>query len=302
MRHRAAVIGTFDGVHLGHAAVLSALLNEAEARNLEPTAITFDRHPLSLIDPAREPEAITTTHRKEELIRKTGANPLVLPFDDKLRATTAAEWMKILKDSYDVELLVVGYDTTFGCDGLSYSISGYKKLGEENGIEVIEAPFVAGISSSAIRKAIREGDVCHASEMLGRHFSLSGITVGGNRLGRTIGFPTANIVPAPGIIIPANGVYAAKATLPDGSHVGAMVNIGTRPTIMRGNDRTVEAHLIGWEGDLYGKGLTIAFVSRLRDEARFNSIDALRRQLEKDRRETGQILEKEGKQPSAANF
>lgn len=295
MRKKAAVIGSFDGVHLGHAAVLSTLRNEAEARNLEPIAISFDRHPLSLIDPSRAPEAITSLQKKEELIRKAGVSPVILPFDENLRATTAADWIRFLKDSFDVELLVVGYDTTFGSDGLSYSISGYRNLGKENGIEVIEAPFVAGISSSAIRKAVAEGMVEHAAEMLGRNFQLNGIVVGGNRLGRTIGFPTANLLPAPGIVIPANGVYAARAILTDGKHIGAMVNIGTRPTIMRGDDRTVEAHLIGWEGDLYGKNLTLAFVSRLRDEIRFNSIDALRRQLEEDRLNTGQTLENMGK-------
>lgn len=295
MRKKAAVIGSFDGVHLGHAAVLSTLRNEAEARNLEPIAISFDRHPLSLIDPSRAPEAITSLQKKEELIRKAGVTPVILPFDENLRATTAADWIRFLKDSFDVELLVVGYDTTFGSDGLSYSISGYRNLGKENGIEVIEAPFVAGISSSAIRKAVAEGMVEHAAEMLGRNFQLNGIVVGGNRLGRTIGFPTANLLPAPGIVIPANGVYAARAILTDGKHIGAMVNIGTRPTIMRGDDRTVEAHLIGWEGDLYGKPLTLAFVSRLRDEIRFNSIDALRRQLEEDRLNTGQTLENMGK-------
>ncbi|MDE6095054.1 MAG: riboflavin biosynthesis protein RibF [Muribaculaceae bacterium] len=295
MRKKAAVIGSFDGVHLGHAAVLSTLRNEAEARNLEPIAISFDRHPLSLIDPSRAPEAITSLQKKEELIRKAGVSPVILPFDENLRATTAADWIRFLKDSFDMELLVVGYDTTFGSDGLSYSISGYRNLGKENGIEVIEAPFVAGISSSAIRKAVAEGMVEHAAEMLGRNFQLNGIVVGGNRLGRTIGFPTANLLPAPGIVIPANGVYAARAILTDGKHIGAMVNIGTRPTIMRGDDRTVEAHLIGWEGDLYGKNLTLAFVSRLRDEIRFNSIDALRRQLEEDRLNTGQTLENMGK-------
>ena len=295
MRKKAAVIGSFDGVHLGHAAVLSTLKNEAEARNLEPIAISFDRHPLSLIDPSRAPEAITSLQKKEEFIRKAGVSPVILPFDENLRATTAADWIRFLKDSFDVELLVVGYDTTFGSDGLSYSISGYRNLGKENGIEVIEAPFVAGISSSAIRKAVSEGMVEHAAEMLGRNFQLNGIVVGGNRLGRTIGFPTANLLPAPGIVIPANGVYAARAILTDGKHIGAMVNIGTRPTIMRGDDRTVEAHLIGWEGDLYGKNLTLAFVSRLRDEIRFNSIDALRRQLEEDRLNTGQTLENMGK-------
>lgn len=291
MTPKGAVIGTFDGMHLGHAAVLSTLFKESESRGLEPIAITFDRHPLSLIAPERAPKAITTLAKKEELIRKSGVTPIVLPFDEKLRSTTAADWMKFLKESHEVDLLVVGYDTTFGCDGLAYSISDYRRLGEEIGIEVIEAPFVAGISSSAIRKAISEGNVEKAAVMLGRHFSLPGIVVDGNRLGRTIGFPTANLMPSPGLVIPANGVYAAKAVLPDGKKMDAMVNIGVRPTIMRGDNKTVEAHLIGWEGDLYGKNIRLTFHRRLRDEVRFNSIDALRKQLDTDRDNTIKSLQ-----------
>lgn len=290
MTQNAAAIGTFDGVHLGHSAVLETLRKESAKRGLESIAITFDRHPLSLIAPERAPKALTTIQRKEELIRKSGVTPVVIPFDRELRETSAADWMRLLREKYNVKLLVVGYDTTFGCDGLSFSISGYRKIGEGIGIEVIEAPFVAGISSSAIRKAISAGNVRAAAEMLGRQFSLGGIVVEGNKLGRTIGFPTANILPSPGIIIPANGVYAAKATLPGGSRHDAMVNIGIRPTIQRGDSQTIEAHIIGWRGDLYGNNIRISFHDRLRDETRFKSIDALRRQLETDLNNTKEAL------------
>lgn len=283
MTGKAAVVGTFDGMHLGHAAVISTLKEEAEKRGLEPMVITFDRHPLALIAPERAPSAIISQARKEEILRKERVKTLVLPFDEKMRATTAAQWIDHLHDDLDVRLLVLGYDTTFGSDGLAYSIADYKRMGRAKGIEVEEAPFVAGISSSAIRKAIAAGEVDRAAEMLGRNFTLSGTVVAGNRLGRTIGFPTANIIPAPGIVLPGDGVYAVKATLPDGKTCDAMVNIGVRPTIRRGDDRTVEAHIIGWEGDLYGKQVKLSFRKRLRDECRFNSIDALRRQLEKDR-------------------
>lgn len=293
MKDTAAVIGTFDGVHAGHQAVLRTLREEADKRGLDPVAITFDRHPLALISPQRAPLAISSLKKREELIIKAGVRPLVFPFDEKLRATTAHDWMIFLRDNYNVRLLIVGYDTTFGSDGLSYSISGYKLLGEETGIEVKEAPLVAGISSSAIRKAIAEGRVENAREMLGRSFALSGIVVEGNKLGRTIGFPTANILTLPGIIVPGNGVYAAKITLPDGRIMPAMANIGVRPTIRRGNERTVEAHVIGWHGDLYGKQIRISFISRLRDETRFNSIDALRHQLEVDLRDTENALSRQ---------
>lgn len=290
MSDKAAVIGTFDGVHLGHIAVLHKLKEEADNRGLTPIAITFDRHPLALIDPQRAPKAITSIPKKEELILRSGVLPIVIPFDEELRATSAEDWMLRLKREHDVRMLVVGYDTTFGCDGIAYSISDYKRLGERLGIEVIEAPFVPGISSSAIRKAIANGEIKEANDMLGRHFSLSGIVVAGNRLGRTIGYPTANIMPSPGIVVPANGVYAVKITLPNGKKRDAMVNIGVRPTIRRGNEKTVEAHIIDWNGDLYGKSVTLTFYSRLRDEIAFKSIDALRKQLDADRLEVMKSL------------
>ncbi len=293
MNPKVAAIGTFDGVHLGHAAVLHTLREEAERKGLEPVAITFDRHPLSLIAPERAPKAITSLASKIELIKKASVSPIVLPFDEKLRSTTAAEWMKYLKNEFGVRVLVVGYDTTFGCDGLSFSISDYRRLGEEIGIEVVEAPYVAGISSSAIRKAIAAGEVKEAAEMLGRHFSLSGFVVEGNKLGRTIGFPTANITAQPEIIIPAKGVYATKAILPDGKIYGAMVNIGVRPTIRRGNSQTIEANVFDWEGDLYGDSIKLIFVDRLREEEQFHSIDALRRQLEADKEATLMKLKSE---------
>ena len=283
MSAKAAAIGTFDGVHLGHAEVLATLSNAASEKNLEPIAITFDRHPLELIAPARAPKAITTIPKKESLISKTGVTPTVIPFDENLRKTTAKEWMQIIRREHDVRLLVVGYDNTFGCDGVNLSIADYRNIGKELGIEVIEAPLVAGVSSSAVRKAIAAGDIAAANEMLGRHFLLPGNVVSGNKLGRTIGFPTANILTEPGLVVPGNGVYAAKVVLPDGSKLPAMVNVGVRPTIRRGNDLTVEAHIIDWKGDLYGKNISVIFFSRLRDERQFNSIDTLRRQLEADR-------------------
>lgn len=284
MRPSAAAVGTFDGVHRGHLAVLDTLRAMALPLGLEPMAVTFDRHPLSLIAPERAPGAITTVSKKVELIRKAGVEPVVIPFDEELRATSARDWMGMLREKLGVRLLVVGYDNTFGCDGVNLSIADYRRIGDSIGIEVAEAPVIEGISSSAIRKAIIAGDVGEASAMMGRRFQLPGIVVGGNRLGRTIGFPTANLMTAPGLVRPANGVYAAFALLPDGETRDAMVNIGVRPTIRRGNDPTIEAHIIGWEGDLYGQELTLSFIGRLRDEERFNTIDALRNQLEKDLR------------------
>ena len=296
MNGNAAAIGTFDGVHLGHAAVISCLKEIASEKGLQPIAITFDRHPLSLIAPERAPLSITTIHKKEDLLSKAGVVPVVVPFDESLRSTTASDWMKMLRDDYNVEAIVVGYDNTFGCDGVALSVADYKEIGSRLGIEVTEAPFVAGISSSAIRKAISSGRIEEANAMLGRKFSLPGVVVEGNKLGRTIGFPTANILPHAGIVLPGNGVYAAFATLPDGSRRGAMVNVGTRPTVRRGNNMTIEAHILGWKGDIYGMPIKLTFVARMRDEEKFNSIEALRRQLEKDTAKTQIFRDKVSRQ------
>ncbi|MDE6532830.1 MAG: riboflavin biosynthesis protein RibF [Muribaculaceae bacterium] len=282
MSGKVAAIGTFDGVHAGHAVVLSEVMEEARRNGLEPLAITFDRHPLALISPQRAPLAITTIEKKTELIAKTGVTPIVLPFDEKLRSTTARDWMRMIHSQFGVEHIVVGYDNTFGCDGVALSLSDYRRIGEETGITVSEAPMLPGVSSSAIRKAIAAGDIDEANRMLGRRFAIPGIVVEGNKLGRTIGFPTANMMPHPGIVVPGNGVYAAVAYLPGGTRRDAVVNIGVRPTVRRGNNLTIEAHIIDWSGDLYGHQFNLVFHTRMREEIRFNSIDALKRQIEKD--------------------
>lgn len=282
MSGKVAAIGTFDGVHAGHAVVLSEVMEEARRNGLEPLAITFDRHPLALISPQRAPLAITTIEKKTELIAKTGVTPIVLPFDEKLRSTTARDWMRMIHSQFGVEHIVVGYDNTFGCDGVALSLSDYRRIGEETGITVSEAPMLPGVSSSAIRKAIAAGDIDEANRMLGRRFAIPGIVVEGNKLGRTIGFPTANMMPHPGIVVPGNGVYAAVAYLPGGTRRDAVVNIGVRPTVRRGNNLTIEAHIIDWSGDLYGHHFNLVFHTRMREEIRFNSIDALKRQIEKD--------------------
>lgn len=283
MSARVAAVGTFDGLHRGHLAVIDAVTKIARERDLEPMAVTFDRHPLQLIAPQRAPKAISTIENKIDMLRQRGLTPLVLPFDEKLRATPALDWIHLLKREYDVVCLVVGYDNTFGSDGVNLSISDYRAMGRQAGIDVVEAPYVEGISSSAVRKAVEQGCVEMAADMLGRDFSLPGIVVDGNKLGRTIGFPTANLLPTPGIVVPARGVYAAFASLPGAPKpLPAMVNIGVRPTIRRGEQRTIEAHVLDWSGDLYGKPMSIAFRSRLRDEQMFKSIDALRTQLRQD--------------------
>lgn len=276
MDSRAATVGTFDGVHRGHLAVIDALRREAAARDLRPMAFTFDRHPLSVVRPDRVPPLLTTPRRRDYLLRRAGVEPVEVEFTPKLSHLTAAQWLERLRREWNVSLMVVGYDNTFGCDGVGLSISDIIELGYRAGIEVKEAPVVPGVSSSAIRKALMTGRVDDANAMLGRAYRLEGIVVPGEAVGRALGWPTANLQPVEGMCVPAGGVYAAHAVTSDGVMRPAMVNIGVRPTLHDGRPATVEAHILDFSGDLYSKPLSLVFRKRLRDERNFPSIEALR--------------------------
>ena len=289
---KAAAIGTFDGVHLGHRSVLKKLTDHAQKNGLQPLAITFTNHPLALIAPERIPTMLTPLWKKKNLLKEVGVTPLVLDFDEDLRSVTAAEWMKKLKEEFNIEAIVIGYDNTFGCDGVNMSLDDYRKIGENIGMDVITADEVKGVSSSAIRKAVAAGEMEKAQEMLGRPYSITAKVIKGNSLGHTIGFPTANISLPEGMTLPKLGVYAAIVkTLEDGKKYPAMVNIGTRPTVMRGNETVIEAHIINWKGDLYGKDITVRFIHRLRDEEKFESIEALKKQLSQDKAEVLNLIQ-----------
>lgn len=289
--NRAVTIGTFDGVHRGHRVVLDVLKEEAARRGLQPMAMTFDRHPLDLICPERAPGNLLSTSRKEELLRREGVAPVILAFNEQLRSMRAYEWLDLIHRKYDVRLLVAGYDNTFGCDGLDLSLADIRAMGESVGIDVTEAPEVPGVSSSKIRKAVKGGDIVAAMELLGHEPELEGKVVNGFHVGSGIGFPTANLQPLRGLVVPAKGVYAARAVIEgEEGWSPAMVNVGVRPTFdgtrQQSLHPTIEAHIIGKDEDLYGKNMRLEWLRRLRDEQKFGSVDALKRQLEKDRENT----------------
>ncbi|MDE7409974.1 MAG: riboflavin biosynthesis protein RibF [Muribaculaceae bacterium] len=288
---KAVTIGTFDGVHRGHRLVLDTLKREASLRGLQPVAITFDRHPLELVAPERAPGNLTTTARKAELIRLEGVEPLILPFTEQLREMRAYEWLDYIHRKYDVALLVAGYDNTFGSDGIDMSIADYKAMGDAIGIEVISAPEEEGVSSSAVRKAVKSGDIVKAKSLLGHLPEIEGRVIAGYHVGHEIGFPTANLQVSQRTLIPATGVYAALAYVEDAATgIPAMVNIGLRPTFegtgMESSHLTIEAHIIGTDDDLYGKNIRLEFADRIRDEKKFSSVEELKVQLGKDREET----------------
>ncbi|MCH5228602.1 MAG: riboflavin biosynthesis protein RibF [Muribaculaceae bacterium] len=295
MRPRIAAIGTFDGVHRGHRSVLEVLGQYAREHDMEPVVITFSRHPLNVIDPAREPLQLTPLNKKKRLLKEAGVSPIILDFDEDLRNTSARQWMQRLHDEYDVRALVVGYDNTFGNDGVNLSLEEYRKLGEETGIRVLSAPEIKEVSSSAIRKAVLAGEMEKAREFLGRPYSITGRVEKGNGLGHNIGYPTANVDPPSGIAIPKPGVYAGIVKiLGTGAKYPAMVNIGKRPTVMRGDYTVIEAHLFDWHGDLYDKEITIRFLKRLREEKKYESIASLKKQLENDKEEALAVFKTDG--------
>ena len=279
---RAATVGTFDGVHRGHIAVIEKLKAVGAQARMTPTVITFDRHPLSVVAPEHAPRRLMMPDKEAERLRSMGVEVEIVPFTPELMRLTAAQWMQRMKSEMNVDALVVGYDNTFGCDGVDMSVADYIRLGQNEGIVVSEAPVISGSSSSAIRRALTAGDVEKAGEMLGYRYTLEGNVVHGRQLGRTIGFPTANLAPDAFMLVPANGVYAADAGVPDGRRFRAVVNIGNRPTVGNGLGRTIEAHIIGYSGDLYGQPLRLEFLRRLRNERQFASLDALRGQITAD--------------------
>lgn len=289
----ACSIGFFDGVHRGHQYLLRQLCEVASERALCPMVCTFAQHPAQVLRRGDAPHLLTSLNEKQRYLREMGiAECLVLDFTPELARLTAREFMRDVLMPKGVRLLLMGYDHRFGSDRADYAAC--RTFGEELGIEVcLEKPFAEDactFSSSLIRKSLAAGDVRAAAAMLGRPYALEGKVVEGRRVGTSLGFPTANILVAESQKqIPARGAYAVWACINDG-RFAAMTNIGTRPTLQNGTDVSIETHLLDYQGDLYGQPLRLEFVERLREEASFASLEALRQQLEDDARQTRQIL------------
>lgn len=284
-----ATIGFFDGVHLGHCHVINMIKKVAEVKGLKTCVITFDRHPRQVVQPEWCPEMLTTLEEKTQLLKATGIDRCeVLHFDRKLASLSARDFMlQILKERLRVTHLVTGYDNRFG-HNRSEGFEDYVRYGKKIGIEVTRAEELTmgstHVSSSSIRRMLKEGKIEEATMCLGHEYRITGTVVAGEHIGRTIGFPTANILPNDSSkLIPANGVYAVDVwSEPEGiSRRRAMLNIGTRPTF-NGKSTTIEVHIPNFASDLYGKTLTISLISKIREERRFHSPEELVEQLNKD--------------------
>lgn len=283
-------IGVFDGVHLGHRAILQANVQNARASGAVATVVTFAGHPKRVLL-GRAPRTLTNLQHRLSLFQTLGIeHTLVLQFDEALRAMSAEKFLQdILRDGLKAQHCVLGFDSKFGKDRRGHA-EFLQAQGES--VEVVDRVSVRGraISSTAIREAVELGDLAGAANMLGRRVSMMGVVEHGDALGRTLGFPTANLN-LNHELHPPGGVYAGFARMvpTDGQHVPgqahpAMVNIGLRPSLTHAEPprERVEVHLIGFEGDLYGQELEFEFVAALREEQAFADLDRLRAQLQED--------------------
>jgi riboflavin kinase/FMN adenylyltransferase len=284
-----ATIGMFDGVHRGHQFVLQHVVDEARQRGLQSMAITFDK---------TGPETLTPLVQKRILLMKTGIDRIeVLTFDDALKHMTARQFMQqVLRDEYGVKVLLTGYDNRFGYNRLE-GFDDYVRYGKELGIEVTSLPPAPSkrkgscVSSSLIRELIADGNISEANELLGYPYTLLGSVEHGEHIGTKLGFPTANIVIEDQCqLIPATGAYAVKIRMENSVEwKHGMMNIGTRPTF-DGQRQTMEVNVFRLKENLYGQQLQVAVVERLRGEQRFESIEALKEQLQQDAIEAERIL------------
>ena len=280
-------VGSFDGVHLGHQAVLREIARRAAAAGRASVLVTFEPHPLEVVNPQAAPPLLTTGPERREILAQTPLDyVLFLRFDRRLAGYSPEEFVRrVLLGRCGMRELVIGHDHGFG-RGRSGDVDTLRRLGVEDGfaVDVVAAVDVGEqhVSSSRIRRAVAGGDLETAARMLGRPYSVSGQVMEGERRGRLLGVPTINLTDVPPQkLLPPDGVYAVRVEW-RGGRAGGMMNQGPRPTFEDGR-RSLEAHLFGFSGDLYGEWVRIEWVERLRDVKRFASVDQLQQQLERDR-------------------
>ena len=305
-RHTAVTVGMFDGVHEGHRQIVRHLREKARERGLDPLVVTFSKHPRSLLRPDEKVSLLTTFDERMQLLEQCGVETaVVMAFDSETAQLSACQFAsRILCSKLNMRMLLLGYDNKFG----SRSNDDFDKLPElatQNGFEIIHdkpLPMTQSeyISSTKIRKALISGNIELANHMLGTPYSITGVVEHGHHIGTTLGFPTANIsLTANTKLLPADGVYALRASVQRptansqrptaNGHYPAIANLGSQPTFQQ-SLRTLEVHLLDFEGDLYGQTIRVEFLSRLRDIKQFSSPEDLAAQLAIDRDQARQII------------
>ncbi len=288
----ALAIGTFDGVHKGHQRLFQLLLKTAQRQGLTATVVTFRNHPRTVLAPQSKVENIMPWAERERCIRSQGVGAVVpLDFTLEISQLKARDFVTYLVRDLRMKLLVAGPDFALG-HRREGDVTFLKALGEEMGFEVsVVEPALLGdrpVSSRALRRLISEGDVTFAAEMLGRCPTLTGVVVEGNRRGRELGFPTANLATEQDVLVPGDGIYATW-TIVKGQRFQSATSIGVRPTFEPG-PRSVETFIMDFDADVYGESITLEFVSRLREEMAFPSADALVEQMNRDVEQARHIL------------
>lgn len=287
-------IGKFDGIHLAHQHLIATINQRAAAQGAVSAMVTFDPHPEAILNPQGAPPLLTPLPEKIALLEQAGLGALLLlTFNEQLMRTRAADFLDALAGALRPRELWVGEDFALGYRREG-DVSFIRQWAHARTIEVFSIPTVEvggeRVSGSRIRGLLGEGQVEAAARLLGRPPSVQGVVQQGDQRGRTIGFPTANLLPAPRQALPADGVYATRAYLPDGRWCPSVSNVGTRPTF-EGTQRRVECHLFEWEGDLYGQPLTVCFYHRLREERKFSGLPALLAQIEADAAQARRYLQ-----------
>lgn len=286
-------VGTFDGVHNGHRKIIQKLKAAADKIAGETAILTFNPHPRTILFPDSNQVCLNTNGEKAELLNETGINNLIVhPFTREFSLLSSDEFIReFLVNRLKTKYLVVGFDHHFGKDRQG-NFSSLKQTGNELGFEVEEISVEESdnhkISSTRIRQSLLEGNTALANDLLGYRYMISGTVVKGKQLGRTIGFPTANIFHEGGKLIPKDGVYAVSIVHSGQTYFG-MMNIGNRPTV-NGTDRSVEVNIFDFDKDIYGEKIRVHLVQRLRDEVKFNGIEALKAQLKSDAIHAKEVL------------
>ena len=285
----AATIGLFDGVHAGHRYLIDSLKKEAEKRGLKSMVLTFNNNPKQVLRTNFKPQLLTTPDEKRVQLQSLQLDSIVeLDFTKEMAALSAFDFIQqVLYDKYQVGLLLVGHDHRFGKDRID-GFPEYAAYGKQTGIEVIEAaqfstPSLKQISSSTIRTALANGKIEQATALLSYPYSFEGEVISGYKVGRKIGFATANLKPVhPDKIIPGLGVYMVKIFWQNRPYK-AMMNIGRRPTMDNDNNISLEVHILDFQEEIYGQILKVSFLKKIRDEKKFNAVEDLVEQLKKDR-------------------
>ena len=286
VRKYAIALGFFDGVHIGHGALIKRACEVAEQNGLIPAVLTFDTHPMSKITGISEPMLTSETDREGVLEREFGVKDvIILPFDDEMMHMHWKDFAEYIIEKFSAEYLICGHDYTFGFKGEGKAEMLKEICGEKGiGCDIIPAVLIDGVrvSSTLIRNLISEGEIEKANRNLGHAHVLTDIVRDGKKLGRTIGSPTINMQFEKGVIIPRHGVYATKVYLEDGSvHLG-VTNVGVRPTVENTDNVNAETYILNYSGDLYGKQVRIEFYKFVRPEMKFENVEELKAQIGRD--------------------